>query len=245
MFEKFRKITPTELLQKGWTTHDKWTRAPNVVDMIFFCESISVWVQLEIITEKPAFRYRTYEKFIYIAKELEKINNQYGLLQMFAGLDSHCINRFKKLEKVLETSNPELAAFMKNTAKLMNTSKNFFNLRQGLWRLETPCIPYLGVFLKDAFMIDELLTKSKIGRADPEQTKPVWNIYHQINAYRQVLQARIPLYEFYRFPQLKRLAKYLKRELHFASEIDLNLLSECSKQLAKTENSTEKTKWWG
>ncbi|ETO14461.1 hypothetical protein RFI_22905, partial [Reticulomyxa filosa] len=186
MFEKFKKITPTELLQKGWTRDDKFNRAPNVVDMIFFCESISVWVQLEIIAEKPANRLRAYEKFIRIARELEKINNQYGQLQVFAGLDSHYVTRFKKLEKALETSNNELSTFMKNTAKLMNTSRNFFNLRQGLWRLETPCIPYLGVFLKDAFMVDELFKKSKIGRADPEQTKRVWDIYYQINAYRQV-----------------------------------------------------------
>ncbi|ETO13127.1 Ras guanine nucleotide exchange factor [Reticulomyxa filosa] len=81
-------------------THDKLNRAPNVVNMIFFCESISSWVQFEIIAEKPANRYRTYEKFIRIAKELDKINNQYGLLQVFAGLDSHYVCRFKNLETV-------------------------------------------------------------------------------------------------------------------------------------------------
>jgi len=159
------------------------------------------------------------------------------LLQVFAGLDSHYITRFKKLEKTLETTNPELSTFIKNTSKLMNTSRNFFNLRQGLWRLEMPCIPYLGVFLKDAFMVDELLSKSKIGRADPEQTKRVWDIYYQINAYRQ---------ESYTFPHYPHLQKHLERELHSANEVDLKLLSVYGNQLAKVENTVEKSfKRWG
>jgi hypothetical protein len=230
MYEKFRAIRPTELLSKGWTSKDKDTSAPHVVEFIFFCESISVWVQSEIVAVRPAARVRTIERLVRVGIALQRMHNQYAQLQVYAGLDSPMAQRFKASWAQVrgDASRPELERFMTECQQVMSSSRNFQNIREMLLSLSTPAIPFLGIFLKDFFMVDELLKKSVIGRASPDQTEKLWTIYKQLDGFRQAP------YTFEEVPVVKKLVSYV---LDHASKVDVSMLSKLATRIAKEESS--------
>ncbi len=175
---------------QSWTGKNKLSLAPNIVELMIFCEAVCVWAKLEVIASEKDNRLESLERVIRVAMGCRDLHNQYAQAQIFAALDSPSLRRFKDewailFDKKKNSSAEDFQSFMKETKELLKTERNFEALRGGMWNLAAPAIPYLGVFLKDAFMLDELLKKSKIGKADPKQTNGLYKIYKTLHTFRQ------------------------------------------------------------
>ena len=131
-------------------------------------ESISIWAKLEIASAETCNRRQAIGDICRIGIFFHSHSNQYAAIQIYLTLMSTDIRKFETARKVLD-ENIEYKKFMQRTAALINTSQNNKRLRNDVYELQPPAIPYLGVFLKDAFMVDEQLYISKLARVYPQQ----------------------------------------------------------------------------
>merc|ERR1712154_571979 len=100
----------------------------------------------------------------------------------------------------------DLGCFKDDLRQLIDHSHNHATLRENLWNLEAPAIPYLGVFLKDAFQADELLRISKLQKVSPKQMQLLFNVYDRLNLFRMTNYAK-------RIQRNAMIANYIQRQL--------------------------------
>ncbi|ETO10909.1 ras GTP exchange factor, son of sevenless [Reticulomyxa filosa] len=189
MFKQMKAIRPTELLRKvvfpgirvlcyyvngGWTGDDAYKNAPNIVALRELGESIAIWVKLEICSQKFPRRKAFIEKMLQIGMEMAELQNQYGQMQIFAALESPSMLKFSTVWTNVYCTHK------------INVKWRFRNLVQALEQMNPPAIPCLWITLKHAFMLDEVLKKSKIGRVDPKQTGKLWDIYEKFDSFRKI-----------------------------------------------------------
>lgn len=214
-FEKLKAIRPTELLRKAWTKKDKHLTAPNVAELIFFMESISIWAKLEIVSAEHKFRRETFSKICRIGILFHSYGNQYGAIQIYLTLQSTDVRCFSQSREVLN-ENSEFKEFLSDMKMLINSSQNNKSLRENLWTLQPPAIPYLGVLLKDAFIIDEQMEISKLYKVNVQHMKRLYDVYDKIEMFRQMS---------YAFVKNEVVVEDICRELYRAKKIDVVILS--------------------
>jgi len=96
-FQIYKEIEPTELLRQAWTKPKTKHKSPNVVALINRSTRLSFWVATMIVSqEKSSGRVKMIEKFVDIAKHLEKISNFNTLMGILAGINLSPIHRMKK-----------------------------------------------------------------------------------------------------------------------------------------------------
>ena len=232
-FDLFRAIRPTEFLRKAWTKKDKHLTAPNIAELIIFMEALTVWAKFEIAAEIHKYRKKTIERMCRIGMELLRLGNQYGAVQIYLSLISTDAKCFKHDLGVLDDSE-EFSGFMQKIAKLIDSGKNHRSLRDEVWNLTAPAIPYLGVFLKDAFKADELLKISKLQRVDPKQMQSLFKVYDKIELFRTCSYSDI-------IQRNKAIIRYIQRELHGAKKLNVRALSKFCKEQASNERGSKRS----
>ncbi|KAI8818096.1 ras guanine nucleotide exchange factor domain-containing protein [Fimicolochytrium jonesii] len=159
--EIFRRIKPRDLLQHIWSRRYKGRHAPSVAASIGHFNFISSWVTTRILSQrKLKIRAQVLGKFMKIAQALRNSNNYNTLMAVLAGINSGAILRLVHTRKLLKGR--QSYRNYQALEKLMSSEHAFAAYRQALKYSELPCIPYLGVFLRDMLYIDE----SKDKRAD-------------------------------------------------------------------------------
>ena len=238
-FDLFRAIRPTEFLRKAWTRKDKHVTAPNIAELIIFMESVTVWAKFEIAVQIKEHRRKTIERICRIGIELFELGNQYGAVQIYLSLISSDLSYFKNdLEILFENNdNNELSQFMNKIGKLIDHSKNHSELRNNLWNLQSPAIPYLGVFLKDAFQADELLKISKLKKVNPKQMELLYNVYDRIELFR----TGIPFSK--KIQKNTIIIQYIHRQLHRSKKLNVRALTQFCKQQSIKERNKKKSLW--
>ncbi|ETO29985.1 hypothetical protein RFI_07137 [Reticulomyxa filosa] len=198
MFKRLKAIRPTEFLRKvfvffekstlnfGWVGDGGLKNAPNVVALCELGECIVVWVKLMVISQEAQQRKAILLHMIEISMIMQKLNNQYGQLQIFGALNSPSMSKFTRVWEEIEKENPKYVEFKAQCQKLLNQSGGFRTLTNALSEMEPPAIPCLWLTLKTAFMLDEIFRKSKIGRADPKQITRLWDIFYKFDIFRKV-----------------------------------------------------------
>ncbi|KAJ3181126.1 hypothetical protein HDU85_003831 [Gaertneriomyces sp. JEL0708] len=183
--EIFRKIQPRDLLQHIWSRQYKGRHAASVAASISHFNFISSWVATRVLSQKKLkARAKVLGKFMKIAQVLRNNNNYNSLMAVLAGINSAAVLRLRQTFKLLR-SRQSYRNYLA-LEKLMSSERSFHYYRQSLKRSELPCIPYLGVFLRDLLYIDE----NKDKRADGTINLPKFLLMGDVILMIQSFQSR-------------------------------------------------------
>jgi len=106
------------------------------------------------LSEKKAKnRAKALLKFAQIASLLRDSNNYNSLMAISAGISSSTLARLKTTRAILDGKKDWVR--FEEIEELMRSERSFETYRNALGRSCMPCIPYLGVVLRDLLYIDE------------------------------------------------------------------------------------------
>eukprot|EP00835_Amoeboradix_gromovi_P006171 NODE_679_length_5285_cov_0.261088.p1 type:complete len:892 gc:universal NODE_679_length_5285_cov_0.261088:1270-3945(+) len=149
-FEKFSKIRSYELLLQLWgdlKDHCISAELLNYGEMIQQFNQLSYWVATEIATQpeiKP--RIKLIEKYIKIAKELEKLRNYNGLVAIVSGLNLAAVSRLKVTWEGVSEKSKEVLQELETVCSPQSNYKNYRQIFDKIDRDydDSPFIPFLG-----------------------------------------------------------------------------------------------------
>ncbi|KAL2913029.1 hypothetical protein HK105_207484 [Polyrhizophydium stewartii] len=145
---------PRDLVNNLWSKSRKGKHTQSVMQGVQLFNEISSWVASAILAEaEPKARARVIAKFIRIAQALRMYNNYNSLIAVIAGINSSPIARLK--HTLQHISDHQIYAEFKELEDLMSSFKSFARYRVALKQSSSPCIPYLGMFLRDLLYNDE------------------------------------------------------------------------------------------
>lgn len=116
----------------------------------------SGWVISTILREEAQkLRYKVFEKFIKIAQRLADMRNFNSCFAILSGLNSVAIYRLKMTRKCSLTKTYQCLT------ELTSSAQGYKNLRDKLISSAGhPCVPYLGLFLRDLIYINDNLVET-------------------------------------------------------------------------------------
>ncbi|KAL7271979.1 cell division cycle-related protein [Rhizina undulata] len=146
----YGKLKPTECLSKGWSKQPVPgcpDPAENIRSIIMQSNRLTNWVA-ELILGQTEVRKRVIviKHFIAIAEKCRLLNNFSTLTAILAALQTASIHRLKRTWEHVPTRTSTILGQM-NT--LMGATMNFAEYREMLHIVNPPCVPFLGVYLKD------------------------------------------------------------------------------------------------
>jgi hypothetical protein len=142
-----------DCIKMGWMKPNKEELAPTIMKYISWFNKVILWVQVEIIMAEPKDRTKVILKFISILHYLYSIHNYTGCYEIHSALTSGPIGRLKGTFAALIKEKSDALSIVQEIDKL--TDKNYAGFRQLLQTIQPPCIPFLGISLKDLVGIDE------------------------------------------------------------------------------------------
>jgi len=156
-----KAITPNELLFGNFKKKNKETLSPNVCALINWFNRMSNWVLSEIIT-RPNIRQRAavLNLFIETSMKCYKYHNYNAVFEIMSSIKQTPVSRLKNTMKCITKKNSKNFEILDYA---MCPEQNNSVLRKILGELviakEVPCIPYIGIYLQDLLLIEELNTK--------------------------------------------------------------------------------------
>jgi len=149
-----QKIRIEELLLAKWTKSEKEVKSPNIMKLIYRFNNISYWVCEEIISyEKALHRSLVINKFLKVAMECKKLNNFNDCCNIVTALNSFFIKNLNKTWKRVDMEHLNIFSEL-NT--FCSPNKNYMKLKDATEAIKNePCIPYLGLMLKNLAFIEE------------------------------------------------------------------------------------------
>ncbi|KAL3896387.1 MAG: hypothetical protein SGCHY_004102 [Lobulomycetales sp.] len=153
-FEIFEKIKPRDLLHHLWDRYSKGRHAPLVYCSIKHFNFLSLWVQSVILDHKKLKdRSKALLNMLKVALHLRESNNFNSLMAVLCGINCTPVLRLKQTWKLVD-GKKATKEFLK-IEKLMRAEKSFEVYRRALKSSGMPCVPYLGVVLKDLLFIED------------------------------------------------------------------------------------------
>jgi son of sevenless len=165
-FQLFAAIEGKELLNQCWNAEDKEIQAPNVTLTISRFNQMSGWIttlMVKVKEMKP--RVSLLKRFVDIAHECLKLNNFNSVVEIVSALGTTAVRR---LTDTWDQLDPETKQTFQELKDLFETRKNWEHYRNRLASCTPPCIPYLGLYLTDLVMVDEVHKKSVTHPDSPE-----------------------------------------------------------------------------
>jgi RasGEF domain len=164
--ELFRKIGESELVERGLgggnesesaaTSTPVDVRRTPLDAFVQRFNLVSYWVSSRILScEDPDDRAGTVRCFILMAERLAKLNNFNTLMAALAGLNISAVSRLKTTWALLSVKSRGALEVLE---ALMDVASNYGRYRERLAKLRasnTDCLPYMGVYLRDLFFIEE------------------------------------------------------------------------------------------
>jgi len=179
-FNMMKNISEDELCNLGWDKKDE-TKSPNVNSMVDRWNKVAMWVATEIITAGEKHDKRKMIKwFLSVAEKLTDLKNFHSLLAIIAGLNNVFVSRLNEMKTMGNKSRQR-----KNHLELlMNTENNWGNYRERLKKCDGLVIPYLGLFMKDVFIVLEDRPKSHDGYFNFVKLRILQQVLSQFFRYR-------------------------------------------------------------
>lgn len=157
--ELFRAIEPPELLFANWKRDAKRDLSPHVCAVIDHFNRIIRWATTEILSPPtPKLRRAALSKLLQVGIECRKLNNFNGVMEVISALQSTPIQRLKQTWRGLPPK--ELAQFTE-LVDAMDFVHHLRKYRDELEKIEPPALPYIGLFLQDLLMIEEIPTRTR------------------------------------------------------------------------------------
>ena len=155
-FELFCKIRSRELLNKNWMANQKEVLAPNIIALTERFNRTSQWVSSMIVkATKLRQRIKIVERFIVVAQKARELQNLHGVVAIVGGLQDPSVLRLKR---TWEGVNSKLYIVLQDLVKLIQVADNWANYRKALGSAlisPNPCVPYIGIYLKDLVYLED------------------------------------------------------------------------------------------
>mmetsp|Transcript_8048 Transcript_8048/g.24939 ORF Transcript_8048/g.24939 Transcript_8048/m.24939 type:complete len:1183 (+) Transcript_8048:176-3724(+) len=150
-YHLLRAIHPDEFLNQNWTKHKE--RAPNLMAFIHHFNQFSHWVALTIL--QPTIveeRVTVIQTWLAVANSSLKHNNFSSLMAIVGALQCTAIHRLNHTWS--QTPKADRLAFQ-FLQSLVSPEGSYKNYRSLLASAKPPCIPYIGMILRDLTYIDD------------------------------------------------------------------------------------------
>mmetsp|Transcript_6177 Transcript_6177/g.15663 ORF Transcript_6177/g.15663 Transcript_6177/m.15663 type:complete len:822 (+) Transcript_6177:193-2658(+) len=210
----FNKIHPRELLFRNWKRDDKDLLAPHVTEVITFFNKMSSWVASEIVTcGNPKKRVFVLSRFIHIAEECRKLNNLHSVMEIISALQSPSVNRLKMSWRAIPKKD---VALLNDLNVTMDVEHHFSGIRPLLHNMPLPALPYLGLYLQDLNMLEEIPSKVKTGDdtlINFSKMQKVAQVIREVRRFQMKKYERItPMQSLWHFLHSRK--TYTEKELH-------------------------------
>jgi hypothetical protein len=118
------------------------------------CDFLHIsWVTASIVlAPDDETRLARLTKMIDLARRFLDLDNYNGLAAVFAGLQSSPVHR---LTRTLERLAPDARAALAAVTDVMRQDANYKRLRRRIRKAPGPCIPYLGIVVRDMVIMME------------------------------------------------------------------------------------------
>lgn len=150
----FAKLEPAELLGRNFEKKRKIRQAPHVAMMATFMNQLSSFVGHTVLGGDLPTKQRknVLKQWIKIAEKCLELKNYNLLIGIVSVLQSVNIIRLKK---TWETLSPRYHTIFNHLKEISSPERNFAGYRQQIRVQETPCVPFLGVYLSDLTFLVE------------------------------------------------------------------------------------------
>ncbi|OHS99203.1 RasGEF domain containing protein [Tritrichomonas foetus] len=177
-----RNIQASEFVGCGWTSTDKWTKAPHIMKMTEHFNFISQWIVFSLIsTEGVEERIALLERWIQIMDAAAEIVNFQLVFEIYAALCNPAITHLQSTWQGLASETMDV---YRRYANLASPSARFANYRNELEKFPPETIvPYIGPFLTSLVYISDGNPSKK---ALPNVSEPVIN-FQKFRSYANVL----------------------------------------------------------
>jgi len=182
----FSEIKPSEFFHQGWAKADADRRSPNIRAAISRFNTTTKWIVASVLKEERLkSRVKVVRKFINVAKHLRALNNFHTLMAFLAGINDSPVYRLKYTRAELP---PKPTRMLEELQNLMNADTNYEQYRQNLSNISEsePCIPYLGMLLRDlTYFEEDGSSSSEAGLINFKQSKNVYSVLNHIIIHQQ------------------------------------------------------------
>lgn len=150
-FEFFKNISPEDFICFLGSNSQKMET--NLSIMINHFNDVSRWVADTILrTQKCRSRAKKMEKFIYVAEHLKKLQNFETCMAIISTLNETPINRLNFTKAKMKKSAIKI---WEELNELLSAENSYSRYRKKLENIDPPCIPYLGIYLRDLIYWNE------------------------------------------------------------------------------------------
>jgi len=137
-----------------WTKSNAYLICPNLMKSINNFNKVSYWIQTQIVsTQSKEEGARLISLFIKISKEFRKLRNFQGMMAISSALNTSSISRLKSVWALLTERDKAHFDALQN---LFCATENFKGYRKRFAEASKPALPFLGLFLRDLTIINEI-----------------------------------------------------------------------------------------
>eukprot|EP01080_Neovahlkampfia_damariscottae_P008523 gene8523-347_t len=152
-FDLYIKIEPKECLNNSWTPENRPIKAPNLNAVMEWFNKLSRYASFIILNQKEdKKRALMISKIIRTANECKLLNNYNACLELISATTITPIFRLKKTWKLVPKKDLNL---QEELLQYVSSKGNFKVLRDALLKISPPCIPYIGLLLRDLTYADD------------------------------------------------------------------------------------------
>jgi hypothetical protein len=212
-YNYFKQINHDEFMNDNWTKENRELRACNINSLIEWFNDISSFMSYQILLhERSKGRALVLSKIIHIANECRNMNNFQATFELISCTTIKSIHRLKRTWKHLSRSDKLL---YDELLEYIQAKGNFKHLRNEIKKSIPPCIPYIGVYLKDLVFIEDGNPNFINDKINFTKRVKIANLLKEIHGFQQVP------FEFIMITELSN--KLIEAER--VTEESLNLLS--------------------
>lgn len=151
--EMFRAVGTRELLGCNWSNPGQGRRSANILRLVRWSSQLTQFVAAQIVgAEELRVRARRYGWWTRVAECVRQLANFNSLMSILAALQIPAVARLKFTKEEVAK---KLHESVEQLTLLMDSDASFKRYRGELKRIPPPCMPYVGLFLKDLQFIEQ------------------------------------------------------------------------------------------
>ncbi|CAG8119266.1 unnamed protein product [Penicillium olsonii] len=207
--QTFSNIQREEFLHKNWQKKTTPLVAPNVRCLIRHSNQISNWVCGAVLAEPDLKkRAQVVDHLVNVASTCHQLQNYSAVISILSGLESAPIYRLARTWAMVTERSCNM---LRPLQAMIVSAQNYQAYRETLRVAVPPCIPFLGLFLKDLTFIED---------GNPALTSDGLINFHKYTMLATTVQEVQRWKEApYCLQPVPELQEYLAKQLHSAVEL--------------------------
>ncbi|EGC29698.1 Ras guanine nucleotide exchange factor [Dictyostelium purpureum] len=213
-FGLYELIKTSEFLIKGWTKPQFRSKAVNLLNMMRRFNDFTKWIASSILNEQNSKgRTKLLGRFLKISEHLRANNNFHSLMAIYGGINNTHVFRTKAIRKDLSKQQQETFADLE---KLFSSENSFRNYRINYKDAKPPCIPFLGIHLRDLAFVDESNPDRINNLINLNKRRIIWKVITNTMRYQPMA------YNFLKVHQISLFLTELKIDVEQTQPLDFS-----------------------